>query len=117
VGSVMIERDERIELLEKIIDNISNWDGKLDSAIKLIELNNQILEKIKELKIDNQVKNELYEEKLVETVKLLDDFLKAIKKERAALIEENKQLSLKDKVLQNYIPKINDTIFIDKDVL
>ncbi len=113
----MIERDERIELLEKIIDNLSNWDGKLDSAIKLIELNDQILVKIKELKADYQSDNELYEEKLREAVKLLDDFLEAIKKARAALLEENKQLNLKDKVLQNYIPQIDETIFIDKDVL
>jgi hypothetical protein len=47
VGSDMIDNDERIKLLEEIIDNLLNWDGKLDSAIRLIEINDQLLEKLK----------------------------------------------------------------------
>jgi len=113
----MIDNDERIKLLEEIIDNLLNWDGKLDSAIRLIEINDQLLEKIKTIKTNEQINNSLYEEKLKETVKQLDNFLETLKKARIEMIEENKQLNLKDKVLKNYIPQIDETIFIDKDVL
>lgn len=113
----MIDNDERIKLLEEIIDNLLNWDGKLDSAIRLIEINDQLLEKIKTIKTNEQINNSLYEEKLKETVKQLDNFLEILKKARIEMIEENKQLNLKDKVLKNYIPQIDETIFIDKDVL
>lgn len=113
----MIDNDERIKLLEEIIDNLLNWDGKLDSAIRLIEINDQLLEKIKTIKTNEQINNSLYEEKLKETVKQLDKFLETLKKARIEMIEENKQLNLKDKVLKNYIPQIDETIFIDKDVL
>jgi len=113
----MIDNDERIKLLEEIIDNLLNWDGKLDSAIRLIEINDQLLEKVKTIKTNEQINNSLYEEKLKETVKQLDNFLETLKKARIEMIEENKQLNLKDKVLKNYIPQIDETIFIDKDVL
>ncbi|HOK62337.1 MAG TPA: hypothetical protein PK083_02895 [Soehngenia sp.] len=113
----MIDNDERIKLLEEIIDNLLNWDGKLDSAIRLIEINDQLLEKVKTIKTNEQINNSLYEEKLKETVKQLDKFLETLKKARIEMIEENKQLNLKDKVLKNYIPQIDETIFIDKDVL
>jgi len=106
----------RIELLNKIIENINNWDGDLESAIELISLNNNILEQLKSMSSENN-ENSIYEAKLKEAIKLLDDFLLKLKDERTLLLDKNKQLGQKDKILKNYFAQIEESIFIDKDIL
>lgn len=113
----MIDKDNRIELLEKIIENLNNWDGNIESAIDLAEKNNEILEEIRQNNTIENVDSSLYEKKLIEAIEQLRDFISSLNSSRDLLLEENKQLNLKDKVLKNYITQVDDTVFIDKDIL
>lgn len=113
----MIDKDNRIKLLEKIIENLNNWDGNIESAIDLAEKNNEILEEIRQNNTIENVDSALYEKKLIEAIEQLRDFISSLNSSRDLLLEENKQLNLKDKVLKNYITQVDDTVFIDKDIL
>ncbi|TJX66277.1 hypothetical protein E8P77_08475 [Soehngenia saccharolytica] len=113
----MIDKDNRIKLLEKIIENLNNWDGNIESAIDLAEKNNEILEEIRQNNTIENVDSSLYEKKLIEAIEQLRDFISSLNSSRDLLLEENKQLNLKDKVLKNYITQVDDTVFIDKDIL
>ena len=113
---------KRDEILDKILNDLKEWDNTIESGVELIE-SNQI-----QFNILEGINSELY--KLADSPYQVEEYnlkLNAIKKElkklihglqgkRSTLLEEKQQLSKKDQILKSYVSIKKDPVFIDKDV-
>lgn len=114
--------ESRNNIIDDILENITNWNGDIESGIELVDNNRVEIGKIKNIneKIDainmSNIHDEEYKEKLNALYIEQKRLFKVLEIKQRELISERQQLNKKNKVAESYIYKKNKPIFIDKDI-
>ncbi|WFA07905.1 hypothetical protein [Tissierella sp. Yu-01] len=112
--------EQRNKSVDNILNNLTTWDGELDSGLEIIKINQEEIDKIDTLNLQlsrfPDAQNEEYIEKIKEIMDQQKKLQESIKEMRQSLLENMQQLSKKNKVIKNYISKNKNPLFIDKDV-
>ena len=112
--------EQRNKSVDNILNNLTTWDGELDSGLEIIKINQDEIDKIDTLNLQlsrfPDAQNEEYIEKIKEIMDHQKKLQVSIKEMRQSLLENMQQLSKKNKVIKNYISKNKNPLFIDKDV-
>ena len=125
MGTDLIIQDlvyQRNEIIEKILNDLREWDNTIESGIQLIESNQVLLNNLEDVNsklyqiTDAPYQVEEYNLKLYSIIKELEKLTLEMKKKRNTLIEEKQQLSKKDQIFKNYVSIKKEPIFIDKDI-
>ncbi|WP_051912682.1 hypothetical protein [Carnobacterium funditum] len=109
----------RSDLLEKIWQSVTSWDGTTEEALKITEKNQENLSQWQ--KVTKQVANEEHlpyteteKEKQVDILSCQQNILAAITSERSLVMSQMKQINQKNKVRDNYVSVQREPLFIDK---
>lgn len=112
--------DERNQLVEKILERFSSWDGNLGSGFQIIELNQEDIDRLDTLGLQLSrtplARDEEYVEKLKRIVDEQKRLIQALNNEKENLLQNMQQLNKKDQVIKSYIAASKKPVFIDKDV-
>lgn len=109
----------RSDLLEKIWQLVTSWDGTAEHALVITEMNQENIVRWQnmEKQIGNQeflLYTEVEKEKQTEIMRLQQEIIVSIQKERMTVMSQMKQLNQKNKVRDNYVSIKPDSFFIDK---
>lgn len=109
----------RLVLLEQLSQHLTIWDGTSEHANELIEQNKPLLEQLKAVDAEmkqqgNEAYNEAEQLQAVEFIKVQQDLLTVIKKDRKKLLGKMKQVNQKEKIAKNYYSSVKQSIFVDK---
>ncbi|SEK21592.1 hypothetical protein SAMN04488700_1192 [Carnobacterium iners] len=109
----------RSELLEKMYQVVTSWDGTTQEALVITEKNQEIL--IHWQNMTKQVGNEEFlpyteieKEKQTEILSFQQRMIASISNERLVVMSQMKQINQKNKVRDNYVSVKRDSLFIDK---
>lgn len=113
--------EERDELIDRILNNFSSWDGSRETGIEVLSTNEELIEEIKiindKLSIFNVDNNDEYIDRLNLVISKQAEIIEVLKKEKNLLLESLNQLGKRNKIVDSYISNKKQPIFIDKDVL
>ena len=109
----------RSDLLEKMWQLVTSWDGTTEKALEITENNQENLIQWQEL--NKQVANrellsytEVEKEKQADILRYQETILTSIRTERSVVMSQMKQINQKNKVRDNYVSVKRDPLFIDK---
>lgn len=112
---------ERNRLLDKILNNLRNWDGTIESGLAIVENNEENINEIKAINLKlndfpSMEMDEEYEYKISLIIEEQKKFTAALKSKQQDLLYNFKQLGKRKDVAKNYISNKTGPIFIDKDL-
>lgn len=104
-------------ILDDILHEFEKYDGNAESGIEIIESNQSLIDKLKELFTNEDLILTVEQLKKMELVmakqKILMDILGA---EKEDLLNKIDQINQKHKVVNSYMTTNKSSIFIDKDM-
>ena len=111
---------DKNQILDKILDNLRLWDGKVATGIDLIETNQAFFNEIEVLneKLASENLTSIYDEKYEYKLNLIINgqkkLIETLKDRQEDLKDSMEQLKKKDKVVNSYIKTDKEPIFINK---
>lgn len=114
--------DQRDHTLNQIQSTLETWDGTLDLGLAIVEKNGHSFNQLQALDQDLRsyshpsIYSETYLARLTEILGCQDQLLKNLKREQDSLLDKIKEIKKKDQVLDSYISKDLESLFIDKDL-
>lgn len=107
------------DLLEKVWQLVTSWDGTTEHALEIVENNQNYLDQWQA--VNNHTSHtesfsytESEKEKQAEILQCQQNILKSIRSERMTVMSRMKQVNQKNKVRDNYISVKPDSMFVDK---
>lgn len=105
----------RIQLLEKLIARLINWNGESQTAAAIIAENQQDFDQLKRLDQQLSAPYTLQEQQLArQTIDKQKVLIANIKAGQKDLLNQMKQMKQKDKVIRNYYQSVKQPVFLDK---
>lgn len=113
------QQSSRLEILNHLSQNLEMWDGSSEEANEIVEKNQTLLVKLKNVDrlLTDQGNGEYTKEEQKQVAAIIDgqkSLLAIIQKDRAAILDKMKQMNQKDKVVDNYYTSFQQPIFVDR---
>lgn len=111
-----IINDEIDAIIDDILSELVNYDGSVESAINIIEYNQLKIDKLKGILTEEDISLDLeYYDRMETIVNEQNKLFKELVDEKADILKRMKQIHKKNKVVNNYISRRIQTIFVDKN--
>jgi DNA repair exonuclease SbcCD ATPase subunit len=113
-------RRKKEAILSEMVKNVEDWDRRWESGVKLINRNEEMIEKLKalndELKpLKNHFSNSNQEEEQLRLVaERLEEIIQEIYRQKEEILREKKKLQKHENLESHYLKKRGESQFIDK---
>lgn len=116
-------KQSRLQLLENIKQRLNAWDGTVETALSIVEKNTETFEQVQ--KKDKKIKvfempppssDKKEKQLLADVTKAQETLIREIQRERLKLVSKVRQVNQKDHVIDHYLPRNRQSLFVDKGI-
>lgn len=112
-----IVNDNIDKILDNILKELDEFDGSIESAVNIVESNESSVQTLKELLAsENMDLSDRYQSKIQAIIANQKNLIDMLEREKEDLRDKIGQIGRKNQVVNSYMKKINNAIFIDKDM-
>lgn len=111
-----IIKDKIEAILNEMLSGLDNYDGSVESAISIVEYNQLRIDKLKEILSKEDIRLDLdHYHKMESIFNKQNQLFKTLEDEKTDILNKMKQIHKKNNVVNNYMDRRMQTIFVDKD--
>lgn len=105
----------RIQLLKNMLTRFVTWDGKSETAVKLVTENQADIEDLQSLDLQLNTSYTKQEQELAEQImEKQQNIWSVIKTEQQHVLHQMQQMKQKDKVIHHYYQNVKRSVFVDE---